>query len=143
MKTEQAVQELQAFAFCIVNVNSSVGLKHFEYVKDLIILSILKEKLGSFYLKIVYKAFWTTVKIIAMISKGIIKFGSKFQFQIPLKIYRTVQTIETCNGNGGRFWQVLPSFQPSHFSYYFVFSGLRFKHTQYKGTLTKFPPKRT
>ena len=138
MKTEQAVQELQALAFCIVNVNSSVVLKHFEYVKDLIIFSILKEKL---VMPCLLGSFWTTVKIIAMISKGIIKFGSKFQFQIPLKIYTTVQTIETCNGNGGRFWQVLASFQPSHFSYYFVFSGLRFKHTQYKGNLTKFLPK--
>ena len=56
LKTEQAVQGLQAFAFCVVNVNSTVVFKHFE---DLIILMILEEKLvmscllGSFYLKIV------------------------------------------------------------------------------------------
>ena len=43
----------------IVNVNSTVVFKHFEDLKDLIILSILKEKLvmscllGSFYLNIV------------------------------------------------------------------------------------------
>ena len=30
LKTEQAVQGLQAFAFCIVNVNSTVVFKHFE-----------------------------------------------------------------------------------------------------------------
>ena len=59
MTTEQAVQGLQAFAFYVVNVNSSVVFKHFEDLKDLIILSILKEilvmfcLLGSFYLKIV------------------------------------------------------------------------------------------
>ena len=59
MTTEQAVQGLQAFAFYVVNVNSSVVFKHFEDLKDLIILNILKEKLvmycllGSFYLKIV------------------------------------------------------------------------------------------
>ena len=59
LKTEQAVQGLQAFAFCVVNVNSTVVFKHFEDLKDLIILNILKEKLvmscllGSFYLKIV------------------------------------------------------------------------------------------
>ena len=59
MKTEQAVQGLQAFAFCVVRVNSAVVFKHFEDVKDLIILKTLKEKLvmscllGSFYLKIV------------------------------------------------------------------------------------------
>ena len=47
------------FAFCVVNVNSAVVLKHFEDLRDLIILKILKEKLvmpcllGSFYLKIV------------------------------------------------------------------------------------------
>ena len=59
LKTEQAVQWLQAFAFCVVNVNSTVVLKHFEDLKDLIILNILNKKLGmscllgSFYLKIV------------------------------------------------------------------------------------------
>ena len=59
VKTEKVVQGLQAFAFCAVNVNSTVVFKHFEDLKDLIILNILKEKLvmsyllGSFYLKIV------------------------------------------------------------------------------------------
>ena len=59
MKTEQAVQGLQAFAFCVVKVNSTVVFKHFEVLNDLIILKILKEKLakscrlGSFYRKIV------------------------------------------------------------------------------------------
>ena len=59
MKIEEAVQGLQAFAFCVVNVNSTVVFKHFEDLKDLIILNILKEKLvmscllGSFYHKIV------------------------------------------------------------------------------------------
>ena len=59
MKTEQAVGGLQAFAFCDVNVNSTFVFKHFEDLKDLIILNILKEKLvmscflGAFHLKIV------------------------------------------------------------------------------------------
>ena len=59
MKTEQAVQGLQAFAFCVVNINLSVVFEHSEDLKDLIILKILKEKLvmscllDSFYLKIV------------------------------------------------------------------------------------------
>ena len=59
MKAEQAVQGLQVFAFCVVNINSTVVFKHFEGLKDPIILKILKEKLvmsclqGSFYLKIV------------------------------------------------------------------------------------------
>ena len=59
LKREQAVQGLQAFAFRVVNVNSTVVFKHFEDLKYLIILNILKEKLimsfllGSFYLKIV------------------------------------------------------------------------------------------
>ena len=58
MKTEQAVQGVEAFAFCVVNFNSTVIFKHFEDLKDLSILNILKEKLviscllGS-YLKIV------------------------------------------------------------------------------------------
>ena len=59
LKTEQAVQGLQVFVFCLVNVDSTVIFKHFEDLKDLIILNIFKEKLvmscllGSFYLKIV------------------------------------------------------------------------------------------
>ena len=59
-ETEQAVQELQAFANNgVVNVNSTVVFKNFEDLKDLIVWNILKEKLlkscllGSFYLKIV------------------------------------------------------------------------------------------
>ena len=60
-KIEQTVQVqgLQEFAFCLVNVISTVVFKHFEDLKDLIILNIFKEKLvmscllGSFYLKIV------------------------------------------------------------------------------------------
>ena len=63
LKTEQAVQGLQAFAFCVVNVNSTVVFKHFEDLKDLIILNISQVK---------------------MISKVVIKFRSKFQFQFPL-----------------------------------------------------------
>ena len=62
-----------------------------------------------------------------------IKFQSTFQFQIPSQFYRTV---ETYDGNGQKFWQVPPPFQPSYFGYNFVFSWLRFKHTEYKGTLT-------
>ena len=55
-KTEQEVQKLQAFAFYVVKVNSTVVFKHFEDTKNLIILNILKEKLvmsclrSSFYL---------------------------------------------------------------------------------------------
>ena len=58
LKTEQAVQGLQAVALCVVNVNSTAVFKHFEDLKYLI-LNILKEKmfmsclLRSFYLKIV------------------------------------------------------------------------------------------
>ena len=100
MKTEQAVQGLQALAFCVLNVNSTVVFKHIEDLNDLIILNI------------------------------------SVQFQTPLEFYRTVEKIETCDGNGEKFWQVPPSFQPSHFGCYFVFSWLRFKHIEYKGTLT-------
>ena len=59
---------------------------------------------------------------IAMICKVMIKFVSKFQFQIPLQFYWTNEKVETCDGNGHKFWQVPPSFQPSHFGYYFLFS---------------------
>ena len=57
-----------------------------------------------------------------MISKLMIQFGSKFQFQIPLQFYRTVDKVETCDANGQKFCQVPPSFQPSNFGYCFVFS---------------------
>ena len=69
-----------------------------------------------------------------MNSKVIIKFQSKLQFQIPLQFYKTVENAEKCDVNGQKFWQVPPSFQPSHFGYYFVFSWLRFKHTEYKNS---------
>ena len=58
-KTDQAVPGLQAFAFCVVNFNSTVVFEHFEDLKSLIILNISKEKLviscllSLFYLKIV------------------------------------------------------------------------------------------
>ena len=62
LKTEQPFQRLQAFAFCVVNVNSTVLFKHFQGLKDLIILNILKENWSClvtwalFILKL-YKAF--------------------------------------------------------------------------------------
>ena len=65
-----------------------------------------------------------------MISKAMIKFRSKFQFQIPLQFYRTVEKAESRDGNDQKFRQVPPFFQLSHFAYYFVFLLLRFKHTE-------------
>ena len=82
MKTEQAVQGLQTFSFCVVNINSTVVFKHFEDLKNLIILNISKVK---------------------MISKVMIKFRTKFQFQIPLQFYRAVEKVETCDRNGQKF----------------------------------------
>ena len=73
---------------------------------------------------------------IAMISKATIKIRSKFQFQIQWQFYKTVEKVVISDGNGQKFWQVPSSCQPSHFGYYFVFSWLRFKHTEFKGTLT-------
>ena len=37
---QQAVQELQAFAYGVVNVNSTVVFKHFECLKDLKVLPL-------------------------------------------------------------------------------------------------------
>ena len=82
MKTEQAVQGIPAFAFYVINVNSTVGFKNFEDLKDLINLSIGKVK---------------------MIGNVMIKFRSKFQFQIPLQFYRTVEKVETSDDNGQKF----------------------------------------
>ena len=38
-----------------------------------------------------------------MISKVMIKFGSKFQSQIPLHFHRRVEKVETCGYNGQKF----------------------------------------
>ena len=32
-----------------------------------------------------------------------IKFRSKYRFQIPLQFYRTVEKVETSDGNGQKF----------------------------------------
>ena len=105
-KTE-AVQELEAIALCVAIVNSTVVFKHFEDLKDLIIWKILKEKLVMSYLLVLFilkfcKAFQTTLQA-AIISKVMIKFRSKFQFQIPLQFYWTVEKVETCDGNVQKF----------------------------------------
>ena len=57
---------------------------------------------GLFFILKLYRAFQTTVQI-AMIRKAMIKFQSKFQFQIPLQFYRTVEKVETCDGNDQKF----------------------------------------
>ena len=107
-KTEQVVQGQQAFAFRVVNVNWTVVFKHFEDLKDLIILKILKERLvmsfrlGSFILKL-YKAFPNSTVQIAMIRKAMLKFQSKFQFKISVQLYKKVEKVETCDGNGQKF----------------------------------------
>ena len=95
LKTEQAVQGLQAFAFCVVNVNSTVVFKHFEDLKDLIILNILKEKLvmscllGSFYLKIVVsnsftilQDSWKNLKLAMVMVKSFDKYHYLFNLHI-------------------------------------------------------------
>ena len=76
METEQAVQGPQVFAFWVVNVNSTVVFKHFDDVRDFIFLNILKQKLVVSYL---------LASFLAMISKVMIEFRSKFQFRIPLQ----------------------------------------------------------
>ena len=37
---------------------------------------------------------------IALIIKAMVKFQSKYQFQIPLLFYKTVEKFEVCDGNG-------------------------------------------
>ena len=50
------------------------------------------------------------------------KFQSKYQFQIPLQIYRTVEKVEVCDGNGQKFWTNTTIFLTFTFGHYFVFS---------------------
>ena len=103
MKTEQALQGLQTFVYYVVNVNSTVVFK-----QQLLFLKIPKISLlwtiwkKEFDLKIVSSFSKSTVQI-AMISNVMIKFRSKFQFQIPLQFYRTVEKVETCDGNDQKF----------------------------------------
>ena len=64
MKKEQAVKGPQVFPFCIVNVNSAVVFEHFEDLKDLIILNILKEKYlasWAFFILKLYEVFQTAL----------------------------------------------------------------------------------
>ena len=50
--------------------------------------------LGSFYLKILQSFSNSTVQI------AMIKFRSKFQFQIPLQFYWAVEKVEACDADG-------------------------------------------
>ena len=47
---------------------------------------------------------------IARVNTAMIKSRSKFQFQIPLQFYGTVEKVETCDGYGQKFWQVPTTF---------------------------------
>ena len=38
-----------------------------------------------------------------MISKAMLKFQPKFQFKISVQLYKEVEKIETCDGNGQKF----------------------------------------
>ena len=66
LKSEQAVEELQAFAFGVVKVNSAVVFKHFEDLKDLISWTFWKKNWlclafwALFILKL-YKTFQTAL----------------------------------------------------------------------------------
>ena len=42
VENRTAVQGLQAFAFCLATINSTVVFEHFEDLRNLIILNILK-----------------------------------------------------------------------------------------------------
>ena len=84
-KTKQAVWgQLEAFAFSVVNINSTVVFEHFEISKISLFWIFWKRNWLSlaswalFILLKLYKAFQ------AALCKATIKFWSKFQFQIIL-----------------------------------------------------------
>ena len=52
-----------------------------------------------------------------MISKAMVKFQSKFQFQILLHFYRRVEKDEICDGNTQKLLQGPLFFQLSYFVY--------------------------
>ena len=72
-KQNKQSKDYKRLLFCVGNVNSTVVIKDFEDFKR------------SHYFEVM------------------IKFRSKFQFQIPLQFYRTVEKVETCDGNGQKF----------------------------------------
>ena len=60
---KQGIQGLQVLAFCVANINSTVDFKQLEYLKDLIILNILKKN-------------WLCIASLAL---SILKFHKAFQ----------------------------------------------------------------
>ena len=70
-----------------------------------------------------------------MISKPRIKFRSKFQFQILYNFTEQLKKLKIVMVMVKSF-DMDHHFAASHFGYYLVFSWLRFKHTEYKVTLT-------
>ena len=63
---------------------------------------VMSFRQGSFILKL-YKAFPNSTVQIAMIRKAMLKFQSKFQFKISVQLYKKVEKVETCDGNGQKF----------------------------------------
>ena len=53
---------------------------------------------------------------------AVIKFRSKFQFQIRQQFYRTAEKVTEIKLVMVIVKQIPPPSQPSHFGYYFVFS---------------------
>ena len=87
-KTEQTVHGLQAFAFCVVNVNSTVVFKHFEDLKDFIILfwtfwkryCLCLPSWALFILKL-YKAYQTALCKQPWLVKPWLNFDLNFSFK--------------------------------------------------------------
>ena len=82
LKAEQAVQGLQAFVFCVVNINSAVVFKHLKISK--------------------ISLFWTLVK-----SKWLVNSWLNFNLNLSFKFFYNFTG--QLNGNGQKFWQVPPS----------------------------------
>ena len=85
-KTEQAVQWLQAFAFCVVNIKSAVVFKHYEDLKDLIIWTFWKKNwlcLASWALFILklYEAFQTALCKEPWLVRSWLNFDLNFSFK--------------------------------------------------------------
>ena len=105
-------------------------------MKEKLVISCL---LGSFYLIKIAWSFSDSTMQTAMITKAMIKFLSKFQFQILLQITGQLKKLPKSN----LWWQwshvltnitIFPTFHILVTILYF--SWLRFKHTEHKGILT-------
>ena len=135
LRTEQTVQGLQPFTYCAVKVNSAVVFNYVEDLKDLNILNILKEKLIVLCL-----ASWNLFILKLWKYSWLVKSWLNVDLNFSFKFYRTGLSNFTGLLKKLKLVMVMvKNFEKYHHLFnlhVLVFPWLRFKHIEYKGTLT-------